>query len=162
DALIPSRSTSYVYDEFGRLSLGQTSDLISADTWKLQFTYDRYGNRLSETPVGGTAAMPSNQVAVDPTTNHIVTAGYVYDASGNMTSDGLFNYTFNAAGQMGSVTPVGSTTPTATFSYDAGGQRVTKNSTVYIYSGQKVIAEYASGAAATLPTTEHIYRGSLR
>jgi RHS repeat-associated protein len=40
--------------------------------------------------------------------------------------------------------------------------RVIKNGTVYIYSGRKVIAEYASGAAASTPTAEHIYHGELR
>src|SRR6185437_12488367 len=162
DNLSSARSTSYVYDELGRLNIAQTQDLISANTWKLKFSYDRYGNRLSQVPVGGTASMPMNEVPVDPTTNHITSAGYGYDAAGNMTSDGLFNYSFNAAGEMTPVVPFGTSTPTATFGYDYNGLRVIKNGTIYVYSGRKVIAEYASGAAATSPTVEHIYRGNLR
>jgi RHS repeat-associated protein len=159
---VSSRSTSYVYDELGRLKTAQTNDLTSANTWELKFSYDRYGNRLSQIPVAGKASMPMNGVLVDATTNHITSASYAYDAAGNMTSDGLYNYAYNAVGQMLSVTPVGSSTATASFSYDAAGLRVVKNSTVYVYSGRKVIAEYASGAAANSPTTEHIYRSELR
>jgi RHS repeat-associated protein len=162
DALVPSRSSNYLYDELGRLNTAQTQDLTSANTWKLKYSYDRYGNRLSEIPIAGMASMPMNEVLVDSTTNRITSPGYAYDAAGNMTSDGLFNYSFNAAGEMTSVVPVGTNTATATFGYDSNGLRVIKNGTVYIYSGRKVIAEYASGAVATSPVAEHIYRGNLR
>jgi RHS repeat-associated protein len=162
DGVVPSRSSNYLYDELGRLNTAQTQDLTSANTWMLKYSYDRYGNRLSEIPVAGTANMPLNEVLVDPTTNRITSQGYAYDAAGNMTSDGLFNYSFNAAGEMTSVAPVGANTATATFGYDSNGLRVIKNGTVYIYSGRKVIAEYASGAAASTPTAEHIYHGELR
>lgn len=161
DALASSRSTSYVYDEVGRLKAAQTNDVTSANTWSLKYSYDRYGNRLSEIPVAGTAAMPMNEVLVDPTTNHITSSGYTYDMGGNLTSDGLYNYFYNILNQMTSVASAGGS-QTASFSYDANGLRVIKNNTVYIYSGGKVIAEYVSGAAPTSPATEHIYRGELR
>ncbi len=160
DNVTSARGTSYIYDALGRLQTAGTNDLVSANTWQLQFTYDQYGNRLDETPTGGTASMPSNHVLVDATTNHIKSA--TYDAAGHMTSDGLFNYVFNAAGQMTAVNPLGSTTPLATFSYDAKGLRVIKNGTTYIYSGRKVIAEYPTGTSAASPTVEQIYRGDLR
>jgi RHS repeat-associated protein len=162
DGVVGSRDTNYVYDALGRLQSAQTSDLTSPNTWRLEFAYDRYGNRLSQTPTGGTASIPLNQILIDPTTNHIISGGYSYDDAGNTIGDGLFRYVINGANQMTSVTPVGSSTATATFSYDATGLRVVKNNTIYIYSGRSVIAEYASGAAANLPTTEHIYRGALR
>ncbi|MGZ3610027.1 MAG: hypothetical protein ACXVBU_08180, partial [Ktedonobacteraceae bacterium] len=110
DNVISSRSTSYVYDALGRLVTAGTNDLTAANTWQLQFAYDRYGNRLSEVPSGGTASMPSSQPLIDPTTNHVISQGYSYDAAGNMSSDSLFNYTFDALGEMTSVTPVGGTT----------------------------------------------------
>jgi RHS repeat-associated protein len=162
DLLVSSRSTSYSYDELGRLQAAQTNDLVSSNTWAFKYSYDRYGNRLSEIPTGGTASMSMNEVLVDPTTNHITSGGYSYDAAGNMLSDGLYAYSYNALNQMTSVAPVGGSPATATFNYDANGLRVIKNSTVYIYSGRKVIAEYPSGAAAASPTTEHVYRGELR
>ena len=137
DNVFSSRSTSYSYDALGRLVIAGTNDLTSSNTWQLQFSYDRYGNRLSQTPSGGTASMPSSQLLVDPTTNHVMSQGYSYDADGNMSSDSSFNYTFDALGQMTSVFPIGSTTPISNYSYDAKGLRVIKGNTVYIYSGEE-------------------------
>src|SRR5450432_95423 len=79
-----ARSTSYTYDQLKRLTLAQTVDQVSANTWKLGFAYDRYGNRMSESILGGTAAMPSNLVLIDPATNHVISASYSYDADGDM------------------------------------------------------------------------------
>ncbi|HEV3481760.1 MAG TPA: RHS repeat-associated core domain-containing protein, partial [Candidatus Acidoferrales bacterium] len=50
-----------------------------------------------------------------------------------------------------------------TYTYDGNGLRVKKvagsTATVYIFSGSKVIAEYANGAAPSSPTREYIYAG---
>jgi RHS repeat-associated protein len=150
DNLTPSQSTSYSYDELGRLKTAQTNDLTSANTWKLKYGYDRYGNRLEQVPQAGTAAMPLSETPVDPTTNRVTTLQD--DNAGNVVNDGLHSYAFNILNQMTTVDG----RPTL-FSYDADGQRITKNGTVYIYSGGQVIAEYASGAAATAPSVEYIY-----
>jgi RHS repeat-associated protein len=150
-----ARTTSYTYDQLKRLSSAQTVDLTSPGTWRLQFAYDRYGNRLSQTPTGGTASMPSNSVAVDPTTNRITTAGY--DADGNMTNDGVNVYTFDAESR---ITQVNGTANT--YAYDGSGLRVNRNGNYYIYSGGRVIAEYANGAPAASPTTEHVYARGKR
>jgi len=53
---------------------------------------------------------------------------------------------------------------TACYSYDGNGLRVKKavtggSSTVYIFSGSAVIAEYDNGAAPASPTRENIYAG---
>jgi YD repeat-containing protein len=56
DNITASQSTSYVYDELGRLKTAQTTYLASSGTWKLGFKYDRYGNRFAQIPKGGTAA----------------------------------------------------------------------------------------------------------
>jgi RHS repeat-associated protein len=150
DKLTPSQSTAYGYDELGRLKTAQTTDLTSANTWKLKYGYDRYGNRLEQVPQAGTAAMPLSETPVDPTTNRVTTLQY--DNAGNVVNDGLHSYAFNGLNQLTKVD--GSATP---FTYDAAGQRVTKNGAVYIYSGRQVIAEYSSGAAATAPSVEYIY-----
>jgi RHS repeat-associated protein len=51
-----------------------------------------------------------------------------------------------------------------TYTYDGNGLRVKKVSgsttTVYVFSGAKVIAEYLNGAAPGSPTREYIYSGS--
>jgi len=150
DNLTSSRSTSYTYDQLKRLTAAQTVDLTSAGTWQLQFAYDRYGNRLSQTPTGGTAAMPSNSVVVDPTTNRISSA--TYDADGNVTNDGLNAYIFDAESRITHVNGAANT-----YAYDGAGKRVNRNGNYYIYSGGQVIAEYTNGAAAASPSTEYIY-----
>src|SRR5258708_2994673 len=153
DNLTPARSTNYVYDELGRLQMAQTSDQTSPNTWKLKFSYDRYGNRISETPIGGTGLMPMNEVIADSATNHLRGAGQTYDLAGNMTYDGADSYTFDAAGRITQVD--GSNT----YVYNATGFRVKKNSTVYIASGGQVLAEYAAGAAPAAPSVEYVYVG---
>ena len=158
DGLVSARSTSYAYDELGRLQTAQTMDQTSANTWKLKFTYDRYGNRLSEIPVGGTARMPMNEVSVDAATNQIVINGTrPYDAAGNMTSDGSHAYSYDAESRLTNVDGAANT-----FAYDGSGFRVNKNGTIYIAAGGKVLAEYAAGAAATAPNVEYIYAGGQR
>lgn len=155
DNIASSRSTSYSYDQLKRLATAQTVDQTSPGTWQLQFSYDRYGNRLSQTPTGGTAAMPSNSVVVDPATNRISSAGY--DADGNMTNDGTNTYTFDAESRITHVNGAANS-----YAYDGAGQRVNRNGTYYIYSGGQVIAEYANGAPAASPTTEYVYARNKR
>jgi RHS repeat-associated protein len=155
DGVTAAQSTSYVYDELGRLKVAQTTDLSSANTWKLKFSYDRYGNRISQIPAAGTAAMPLSEVSVDPTTNRLT--NLVYDADGNVVNDNQHTYTYNGANQITSVAGTNNT-----YAYDGGGLRVNKNGKYYIYSGGQLIAEYANGAAAGSPTAEYIYAGNKR
>src|SRR5439155_25474482 len=53
---------------------------------------------------------------------------------------------------------------TSTYAFDGNGLRVKKTvsgaTTVYIFSGSNVTAEYASGTAASSPSKEYIYSGS--
>ena len=109
--------------------------------------HDRYGNRTAQTVTAGSG--PSNAVTVSATTNRITDPGYSYDANGDMTNDGLNALTYDGEHRL--VTSSGSS-----YSYDGNGLRVTKVSggttTVYIFSGTKVIAEYENGAAPASPT----------
>lgn len=155
DNLTAARSTSYTYDQLKRLTTAQTVDLTSPGTWQLQFAYDQYGNRLSQTPTGGTATIPSSSVTVDPATNRIATA--TYDLDGNVTNDGVNTYTFDAESR---ITHVNGTANT--YAYDGAGKRVNRNGNYYIYSGGQVIAEYAGGAPAASPATEYIYARNKR
>jgi RHS repeat-associated protein len=149
-------STSYSYDSLGRLQQAQTNDLTAANTWRLAWTYDRYGNRLSQTLTGGTMSVGQPQLTVDPATNHISTAGFSYDANGNLTQDTAGAYTFDADNRM-TQSVVGSTT--ATYAYDGHRWRVQKtvsgSTTTYVYAGSKVIAEYIGGSLSK----EYIYSG---
>jgi RHS repeat-associated protein len=155
DASGTAKSTSYTYDELGRLSAASTGNLTSADTWALAWTYDRYGNRLSQAQTGGTlSGVYQPSLSVSAATNQI-SSGYSYDANGNLTNDALNTYVYDAENRLISMNG-----GAHTYAYDGNGLRVQKDSTVYIYSGAKVIAEYASGGSPTSPQKEYVYSGS--
>jgi RHS repeat-associated protein len=157
DGVTSSRSTSYQYDPLGRLQLAQTVDQTSSNTWKLSYAYDRYGNRLSQEPTGGAGTMPASSTPTDPLTNHIIGSGVTYDALGNMLSDGLNYYAFDANGRLVSTSSVpGFGSGAVNLSYGPDGKLVRKGNTVYIYANGRLIAEYANGAAASLPTAEYV------
>jgi RHS repeat-associated protein len=82
-----------------------------------------------------------------------------HDVSGNMTNDGLNNsMVYDAENRLVSIN-----SGSATYSYDGKSLRVKKvasaTTTVYIFSGTRVIAEYQNGAAPGSPTREYIYSG---
>ncbi len=155
DSVDGGRTVNYTYDALYRLSTALTTGSTHYPQWGLSWTYDRYGNRTAQTVTAGTG--PSNSVSIDATTNRITGAPYAYDLNGNMTNDGLNSLTFDAESRL--VMSSGST-----YSYDGSNLRVKKvtsgTTTVYIFSGSKVIAEYVNGAAPSAPTREYIYSGS--
>ncbi len=81
--------------------------------------------------------------------------------NGNLTNDGSNSLVYDAENHIASSTRAGAV---STYSYDCKGLRVVKASggvtTVYIYTGAKLIAEYENGAAPNAPTREYIYAGS--
>ncbi len=135
----------------------------------LSWTYDRYGNRTAQSVTAGSG--PPNAVTVNAATNRITDPGYTYDANGSMTNDGRNTLVYDAENRLVSSTYQGAT---ANYSYDGNGLRVKcgfcipalpgkvsgSTTTVYIFSGTKVTAEYVNGAAPAAPTREYIYAGS--
>ena len=84
-----------------------------------------------------------------------------YDANGNMTNDGVNTLTYDVENHV--LTASGSY-GSGSYTYDGNGLRVQKSvsggaTTVYIFSGSKVIAEYDNGAAPSSPSREYIYSG---
>lgn len=150
DLVDSGRNASYTYDTLGRLVNASTKGSAGYAAWNMAFTYDRYGNRTAEN---------STTVTINPATNQISTLSY--DASGNMLNDGINALAYDAAGRLITSTQASAV---STYSYDCKNLRVQKvsggNTTVYIFSGGKVIAEYVNGAAPTSPTREYIYSGS--
>jgi RHS repeat-associated protein len=75
-------------------------------------------------------------------------------------SDGLNTLTYDGENRVVTSTAGGA----STYTYDGNGLRVKKVSgtttTVYIFSGAKVVGEYDNGAAVSAPTRENIYAGS--
>ena len=147
DNVDSTRSTTYVYDAWARLKSATNAQ------WTLTESYDRYGNRKSQSPP------VLNNVTVDPSKNRLSDPAYSYDAAGNMTNDGQNTLVYDGENRMASSTTNGVTTNST---YDGNGLRVKKQvgsatATVYVFSGTKVIAEYASGAGVGSPTREYIY-----
>jgi hypothetical protein len=132
--------------------------------WGLSWSYDRYGNRKQESIFSGCVSpmtCPTNSVTPSPTTNRLTDTGYGYDLAGNMTSDGSNTLTYDAENRVTNSANGGSA---GAYAFDGNSLRVQKTvsgvTTLYIFSGTKVIAEYASGAAPSSPSKEYIYAGS--
>jgi RHS repeat-associated protein len=99
-------------------------------------------------------------------TNRLTDAGYAYDAAGNMTNDGYNTMVYDGENRVASAVNSGAA---GAYAYDGNSLRVKKcvpnctsptTTTVYIFSGSKVIAEYDNGAAVGSPSREYIYSGS--
>jgi len=159
DNVQSGRSVTYTYDSLARLSTALTNGSSTYPVWGLSWTYDRYGNRTQEQLTAGTTG-PSNSVTVSPTTNQLTGSPYTYDLSGNMTNDGSNTLVYDAENRATNSDSSGA------YTYDGNDLRVTKcvasctSSTRYIFSGSKVIAEYASTASPSAPNIEYIYAGS--
>src|ERR1700722_3949886 len=155
DSVDSGRSIAYTYDALNRLSTAVTTGSTNYPTWGLSFTYDRYGNRTAQTVTAGTA--PSSSVVVSATTNHITTSGYAYDLNGNMTNDAINTIGYDGENRL--VSSSGSA-GSGTYSYRASSLRAVKVSggttTVYLFDGNRDIAEYTNGTLAN----EYVYLGS--
>jgi RHS repeat-associated protein len=99
----------YFYDNQNRLQQAFTPSV------GYQYDYDRYGNRLHQTPLNGGAG--SSLVYVN---NQISDPAIHYDASGNVISDGNHTYAYDAENRLISVDGG----QTATYTYNAGGLRI--------------------------------------
>jgi RHS repeat-associated protein len=154
DGVDSGRTVNYTFDALNRITSAVTNGSTTYPQWGLSWGYDRYGNRPSQTVTAGSG--PSISVSVDATTNRINTSGYSYDADGHLTNDGVNALTYDAEDRIVSTS---GTLGSATYSHRPTGQRVMKtsgsNTTVYIYSQNRLIAEYVNGAL----TEEYIYLG---
>ncbi len=104
------------YDEFNRLASVTANPYNQGSPGSFTYTYDRYGNRLSQSSINGG---PSPSYTVDPATNHL--GGISYDAAGNAMNDGLaHSYTYDAEGNVLAVDGG----QTASYVFDAQNRRV--------------------------------------
>ena len=152
-----TKSESFTYDPWSRLSAAQTSRVDStAGTWSLQWVYDRLGNRLQQTLVGGNVSILQPNFVVNASTNQITNSGFTYDNAGNMTHDATAAYAYDGANRLTSVNN-GSAVATYTYFNALRIKKVNGNAaTVYIYSDGRPIAEYVNGSVSK----EYIYVGS--
>ncbi|MGH9814420.1 MAG: hypothetical protein ACRD4T_14910, partial [Candidatus Acidiferrales bacterium] len=117
------------------------------------------------TGFGTLPTAPSNSVSVDTATNRLTGAPYAYDKNGNMTNDGANTLTYDGESRV--VTSAAA--QSASYVYDGASLRVKKckpnctsptSTTVYVFAGSKVIAEYDNSAAVGSPTREYVYAGA--
>jgi RHS repeat-associated protein len=116
---------TYTYDDFNRLTSGSASGAPD-NGLTLSWTYDRYGNRWSQTATGS-----GNASAVQPQltfygngVNNNRIDGWSYDAAGNLLYDQINHYTYDAENRIATINGA------QAYIYDAEGRRVAKtNST---------------------------------
>jgi RHS repeat-associated protein len=158
------RSAAYTYDTLGRLIGATTAGSSSYPAWGISETYDRYGNRWTQavTTGSGPSASLSYNTSNQPMASPV---NYAYDAAGNMIVEPLSppnNYTFDYENRL---TGYSGNSGAATYSYDDNNKRVVESiaggtTTVYIYSGDQVLAEYDNGAVPSSPSREYVYGDS--
>lgn len=157
DAADSGRSVAYSYDALGRLSSATTTGSPGYPQWGLSFAYDRFGSRTSQSQTSD--GPPTNFLTMSANSNLIYdpVPPYTSEARGNMTGDGANTLNYDAENRM--VTSTGGSS--ATYTYDGNGFRVQKvvsggATTVYIFAGGKVVAEYDNGALPASPSREYI------
>ena len=145
----------YAYDKLGRLSTGKelNNDQTGSQAWRVDYTYDRWGNRYQGAGQGG---VPVADNDIDKTRNRFVTVGstqMIYDAAGNLTIDQKFRgmqFTYDANGRM---RRTDATNGYTTSVYDGAGQRVQTIDTLTNITRQsfydaygRVVADYENGS----------------
>ena len=137
------------YDDFNRLTARTaTSGNAQNGSW----TYDRYGNRWSQTVSPGGY---QQQLSVNTANNQV--SGFSYDAAGNLQNDTSHSYTYDAEGNMVAV-DVGST---AKYGYDASNHRVRFDlwggsfEELYNLTGQKVVI-WNAGSGSVVEEDTHL------
>jgi len=160
---------TYSYDNLNRLASVQENQYQSGGSLIPVFTqaysYDRWGNRTINQGQT-TTNVPHPNYTADPSNNRLVApAGYNYgyDNAGNQTND---NYTGQGARTYDGenrMKQAWANSQWQTYTYDADGRRLKRNVNgvetwaIYGMDGE-LLAEYASGAAPFLPSTEYGYR----
>ena len=169
EILIPNQTTRlqrYEYDSLNRLTLSK-EELSGVEQWKQQFTYDRWGNRL--TNLGTTYGVAEKDFTANTGNNRLgvpvgQTGVMTYDATGNLTEDtytGAGLRTYDAENRM--ISAWGGLNQMQTYGYDAAGSRIKRKVhnvetwQVYGFEGE-LVAEYAASGAATSPQKEYGYR----
>jgi len=137
----------------------------TAQQYRQQYSYDRWGNRTFNPASWGTG-INTKQFIVNPANNQLsVPAGQAgamtYDNAGNLTADsysGFGNRTYDAENKMVAAQDIYS--GWSYYTYNANGQRVTRKinnqETWQIYGiDGELVAEYAANGAVASPKKEY-------
>ncbi|MEQ1763638.1 MAG: RHS repeat-associated core domain-containing protein [Pyrinomonadaceae bacterium] len=160
---------TYKYDSRYRLTEArETSN--SAQTWKQNFSFDRYGNRLTHDKFAGATQLSLSvpeHPSIETETNRLSSGqGFTFDANGNLIVDAENrSFTFNGDNKQTVVRNLNITPPPqdpdanviGRYFYDGEGKRIKKVSatetTVFVHSAGKLIAEYSTATPPSNPTT---------
>lgn len=110
---------TYVYDDLNRLKAAYQPGQ------GLVFSYDRYGNRWTQTVTAGSGGQPN----ISYTANSNRVSGVSYDAAGDVGNDVLNSYAYDGEGRISSVS--GGTAES--YIYDAEGRRASSQLHEYLY-----------------------------
>ena len=150
DSIQPEHSANYTYDSLYRLSQAVAPD----SSWGISWTFDVWGNRLTQTPTELATSKVGTQRIGYSNTNNIPNnrnASFTYDAAGNQTNDGLHNYTFNAENQITQMDG-----GAGTYAYDGEGRRLKKTyngeTTYYFYGPPGLLCEFTTSNATSTAT----------
>jgi len=119
------------YDQLNRLTSASGSAAVDGVS-SLNWTYDSFGNRLTQTGNGGMNV--STQIDTTNGTHNQITLTNVhnpqgsptsvfYDAAGNLQNDGSYSYLYDAEGRL---CAVNNGSQAMGYLYDAAGRRVAK------------------------------------
>ncbi|MCW5980889.1 MAG: RHS repeat-associated core domain-containing protein [Bryobacteraceae bacterium] len=172
--LVAGEEVTYAYDELGRLTRAETT----GPQWGLSFSYDGFGNRLSQAQIKGT--VPVVERTVNAANNRLVSQTGIpvaYDANGNLTLTHVAGcataatLTYDQFNRLTQVTATGCYTEY--YGYGADGRRVWKKTqvgstvteTVYVYGvgGERIASYTPDTSGATLEFTNEkrwVYFGS--
>jgi RHS repeat-associated protein len=120
-----SSTTTYDYDDNDRLTgvCFQSGTCPGGTDPFIRWTYDKVGNRLTETrPTGSTDYSYDAGDRLTETDDGSTATSYTYDDNGRLTAAGTDSYSWNLANQLTSTTVASTTT---TYSYDGAGNRLT-------------------------------------
>ncbi|MFN0141771.1 MAG: RHS repeat domain-containing protein [Pyrinomonadaceae bacterium] len=140
---------TYQYDSLNRLV--EAKEVASgSQTWKQNFGYDRFGNRISLNEYTGINLTNNQTPQIDPTNNRFTTSsGFVYDLSGNVLTDNL-NRSFSYDGENKQTKVLNNQgVAIGEYKYDGNGSRVKKivgnDVTIFVYdAASKLVAEYST------------------
>ena len=150
DALGITRTVAYQYDAQKRLISETIDHRDDANDHIGQWTYDRVGNRLSQTVTqGGTPNTTAYTYDANDrllTESGAVSASYSYDAQGNTTSktgpDGTTSYQYNDANRL-----IEAITPHAALAYAYTADGLRASQTVTAAGGSPITTQYVQDTA---------------
>ena len=150
---------TYKYDALYRLTEAEEKT-SSSQNCKQTYGYDKYGNRTAFSQIVGSTNLPINSEtlpSIDVNTNRFnANQGYTYDKTGNVIGDAENRtFVFNGDNKQVEVKDA-SNNVIGTYLYDGDGKRIkkvtTNETTVFVYSGGKLAAEYSTNLAPNAST----------